>query len=337
MNGLPSGIDIVKQIPLHLIDGWRSGEYWVDGGTLRRMNGTFAGFLTEGPGLVRHVQQGLPIQPAQLMQAVGNAKLAAQLATGIGVLNLGVQVAGFSMVAQRLDGITRQIEAVRDELQTVGEDVGWLKAFVLAGLRADVGNAIADGERAARQGNAALFNDAKGKADHARRHTVELMREMVAHRRLVAQHRIFSELLNMAVVLAATEARCTLAVESAELAATDLVEAVAELRMLADQFRAFGTDFQKAPRDHLRLGQDGRSRMLAAVGAAGTLVGRLRGHATQLRLQSLLGLDADAWQKATSLEGDGAISYIKFVGDEGEALAEHLTELDRDPVTQGAG
>jgi len=123
MSGLPSGIEVSRYVPEHLVQEYLDGILTLWGGELRRKNGSIAGFLTEGSTLIQRVNEGLPIQPSQLMQAVGNAEFAAHLATGIGVVNLGVQVAGFAIVARRLDRIALQVEVVRDELRAVGEGV----------------------------------------------------------------------------------------------------------------------------------------------------------------------------------------------------------------------
>lgn len=331
MRGVPSGIEVVRHVPQHLVEGYRNGTIRLWGGDLRRFDGTIAGFLTEGSDLVRQLRQGTPIQPVQLLQAVGDAKMAAQIASGIGMLNLGVQVAGFAMIRRHLDGIAQQVGTVRAELEAVGHVVGWLEMAKLAELRADAGNALADAERAARQGECPLFQTARSRADHARRKLVELLREMDRKGRLVAQHRLFRELMGMAILLAAVEARCDKAVEGPAQAAADLAATVADLRQLSDRFAAVATDFRAAPRDHLRLGEAGRAELLDGVRRVGSVLGRLRGHATKFRLQALLALDDDGWEELT-MPTDATLACLTFVGDDGAALARQLEALDAEPA-----
>lgn len=325
MSGLPSGIEVVRHVPLHLVEDFRKGAVKLWGGEMRRLDGTIAGFLTEGPDLIRRAQHGSPIEPTLFVQAVGDAKLAAQLASGIGLVNLGVQVAGFAMVARRLDGIGRQIEAVCEKLRAVGEDTGWLRANALAGLRADAAHALAVAERAERRAVRALFDEAKSKADRTRRHLVELLDGMSAGGRLLAQHGLFEELTKMAVLLAATEARCDDAAEGPGQAARDLASSAAPLRARVDHLAAKARDFRSSPRELLLIGDAGREALKASVRAAKEAVARLEGHIPQLHLQDVLGLDAAGWTALVTAGQDHALACLTFSGTDGAALANEVS------------
>ena len=314
MSGLPSGLSVLRQVPQHLVDGYVAGEYQLWGGVLRRATdtgrGQIVGFLTEGRDLIRQMEQNLPISPQALQAAVGNARMAAQLAAGIGVLNLGVQVAGFAMVMRRLDRIAGQIEAMHADLRRIGEDVAWLRTYQLAELRADAQNAVATAERGARQGNPDSMNRAKTDAGRVRRLLVNLCNEMLVTGRAVGQRVLFEEFVTLWVLLVHTEARCDEAVEGAGQAARDLEASARDLRRLADGFRDQVRNFGRNPMALLKIGDAGRSETKRLRGRVSDLVGRLESYVPQLRLQDALGLGTADWQALVAPGDGGALTCI---------------------------
>lgn len=325
MSGLPSGIAVLRHVPQHLIDGFTSGEFRLWGGVLRRASGTgqgqIVGFLTEGWDLVRQVEQNMPINAEALKAAVGNAQMASQLATGIGVLNLGVQVVGFAMVMRRLDRIVGQIEAVRSELRSVGQNVDWLGMVQMAGLRADAENAVATAERAVRQKDRILLNHAKTSGDRVRRHLVNLCGDMLVTGRAVPQRALFEEFMNLGVLVAYAETRCDEAVEGPGQAARDLSVSAAGLRRMSDGFRDQVRNFERNPLELLRIGDAGRAATKALVQRVDEVVGRLESYVPQLELQDALGLDAAGWNALVAGEGSGTLTCIIAEGKpEGDLL-----------------
>jgi hypothetical protein len=322
MSGFPSFVSVVRYVPEHLLAGYESGALRLWGGAFRHQNGRFAGYLTEGFELTQHVQKGLPIDPARLMQTVGNAQMAAQLATGIGILNLGVQVAGFAIIAHRIDRIAGRIEAVHDELRSVGEGVDWLKLSAFAGLRADVAHAIDVAERASRRQAHALYDEAKSKADRCRRYLMNLVGEMTKSSTLLPQHPLYEEFVNLTVLLTDVEARCDEACEGAGQAAKNLARSASELRRLTNSFSERVHNFRGSPRQLLRIGGEGRADIKAAASRVGGVVGRLESYVPQLELQDILGLDAKDWRALTSPEGGGPLSCISFAEPSDRDLVE---------------
>jgi hypothetical protein len=314
MSGFPSGISLVRSVPQHLVEGYTSGEYRLWGGVLRRAvdpgQGQIVGFLTEGADLARLAEQNLPLRLDALQAAVGNVQMASQLAAGMGVLNLGVQVVGFAMVMRRLDRISRQIEAIHGDLRRVGANVDWLVMSDLAALRARAENAIATANRAVRQRDPHLLNDAKTISDLARRQLVHLCEDMLAGRRAVPQRSLFAEFVNMAALVTFAEALCVEGVEGAGQAAADLAENVADLRAVADGFRRQVSEFRSNPLELLRLGQARREETRDLAGRMDDVVRRLEGYVPQLRLQHALGLDAAGWRALVAPEGGGPLTCI---------------------------
>lgn len=314
MSGLPSGISVFRYIPKHLVDGYISGEYRLWGGVLRRAfgegRGQIVGFLTEGWQLARQIEQGLPISAEALQSAVGNAKMAAQLATGIGVLNLGVQVAGFALVLKRLDRISGQLDGIQRDLIAVAENIAWLEKMMLGDLRARAGNALSTAERAMRQRDRILLNQARTIADGVRRRIVDLLGEMLATGRAIPQRRLFAELLTFATLLAHAEARCDDAIEGAGQAANDLQASATQLRHLTDSFSERFTNFDQNPIELLRIGDAGRQQAKSLVSDVDTIVTRLEAYVPQLEFRHTYGLDTDPWQTSVADEGGGIISCI---------------------------
>ncbi|MFC3124341.1 hypothetical protein ACFOD4_04645 [Pseudoroseomonas globiformis] len=329
MSGIPSGISVLCHIPQHLVEGFISGEFRLDGGVMRRAagagQGQIVGILIEGKDLVRQVQQGLPIDTQALQAAIGNAQMASQLSLGIGVLNLGVQVAGFAMVLHRLDRIAGQIKAVRGELQAIGQNVEWLAIEQMASLRADAANAIATAERAERQGDRNLLNHAKTLGDQVRRHLLNLCDQMLVTGRAIPQRSLFEELMKMGVLVAYAESRCDEAVEGSKQAALDLTASVTQFRKLSDSFRSRISSFESNPFELIRIGNVGRAEVKKLARRVDDLVSRLESYVPQLELQHALGLDAAEWRALTAPEAGSYITCITTDTEEHGDLLERAT------------
>jgi tetrahydromethanopterin S-methyltransferase subunit F len=319
MSGLPSGISVFRHIPQHLVQGFTSGEFRLWGGVLRRATnpgqGQIVGFLTEGWELTRQIEQNLPINVEALKAVVEDARMASQLAAGIGVLNLGVQVAGFAMVMHRLERISGQIEVVRSELRAVGQNVEWLAMAQLADLRALAANAIATAASAFRQRDRVLLNQARTLCDRARRYLINLCDEMLAAGRAVPQRALFEEFVKFGALIAYAEARCQEMVEGAGQASYDLAITAARLRRVSNGFDGQVREFERNPLNLIRIGDAGRATTKALAHRMNDAVTRLESYVPQLKLQHALRIDAADWQALVAPEGSGPLTCITFEGE----------------------
>lgn len=319
MSGLPSGVSVLRHVPQHLVDGFMRGDYRLWGGVLRRTvgqgRGQIVGFLTEGWDLMRTVDQGLPVTADALRGAVGSAQMAAQLAALTGVLSLGVQIGGFVMLQRRLNNLTRQIDVVHAELRQVREDVRWLAKTQIAAIRADAESAISTAERAARQGDRQLFNQAKTAGDRARRFLVTLCEDMLVNGRAVPQRQLFETFMQLGVEVAHTEARCDEAVEGAGQAARDLTTTAATFRRLSDGFHEQTSNFQRNPLALLRVGEAGRADVKALSRRLAQMVDRLESYVPQLELQHIIGLDSQGWQAMVTPKDSGTLTCLTTDGE----------------------
>lgn len=322
MSRQSSPIEVVCSIPLHLVDRYLDGSLELRGGVLRHRDGRIAGILTEGQTLVRQVENGMPVSPEHLMKALGNAQMATHLAWGISVLNLGVQAAGFAVLARRLDCIADQMKGLRCELEQIGEDVQWLKLVTLAELRSDAANAMAMAESASYLNSTTLFSQAKWKADGVRRHLTNLLQGMIDEGRALPQCDLFVEFIHASVLLATAEARCDEATEGAGRAAKNLRSSAGELRRLARAFRGQMHDFGASPRILLRVGSKGRPALKTLASRGEDLLDRLESYVPQLELQDALGLDAKGWQKLTDPDGSALLACIISTTDAERDLVE---------------
>ncbi len=326
MSGLPSGIVLERFVPAHLAQFVRDGSIEVWGGVLRwtketGRGGRIAGFLTEGWALAQQVSSNVPLDLSQLTAAVGNAQMAAQLASGIGVLNLGVNIAGFAIVARRLDRIAGNILVLQDGMEEVGTNVGWLRTDRMHEIRAEVRTALDLADRGARQRNPTLLNEAKTRAGKMRLHVAGHLHDMAAAGSMLREDRLYSDFVSMSVLLALAETRSTAEVEGAGQAALDLREIAVGLRQAADAFVTPLRSFQASPRILLEVA--GRRAAVKNTGAGiNSLVSRLEAYVPQLELQDALGLDAAGWKALTSPEGSSGVLCLTFDSQDDRDLVE---------------
>jgi hypothetical protein len=318
---IPSGIQITRFIPEALVDRWVKGDIRLFGGELRDLKGRIVGFVTEGPELARQVQSGQVISPANILAAANNAQLAASLAAGIGLVNLGVQVATLAIMVQRFNRINAKIDGLHHDLLGIAADAGWLKNFSISALRADVANAFAIAERAERRSSMQLFDEAKSKSDRARRHLINCIADMSGAPDALGHCSLICEFTKMTALLTVCEAKCDETLEGPDLAANGMKATVADLRNVVGTFAKKARNFAGSPVSHLKVGSSGREAVVAGVRDMKDVIGRVEAHASQYRLRSILGLNALGWNQLLASDGDGALSCLSFQGEEGERLA----------------
>lgn len=314
MSAIPTGIAFLRHVPQHLIDGFSNGEYRLWGSVLRRADGPgrgqIVGFLMEGWEALRNVEQNLPIDLKPLENMIGNSQMIAQLSTGLGVLNLGVQVAGLAVVMQRLNRISGQIEAVHRDLRVLRQDVEWLVMAEIADLRAEAESAINAAARALHYGDRVPLILARTNLDKAGRRVLYLAEDMLKSGRAVSQRALFEQFVQLGAVLVHADVGCAQALDRLDEAARSLAASTQGLRSLSDGYRARVRNFQANPRELLLIGETGRADTKAVGTRIDRIVGRIEAYVPQLQFQDALGLDADAWRALVAGEGSGLLTCI---------------------------
>lgn len=313
MRGAGDDIVFLRYVPDHLRAGLARGLLALHGSVIRvaegEGKGRIVGFLIEGPGLRTAIEHGGAIDPAPLAQHLGSESVARAIVSGVGILNLGVQVEGSALILRRLERIAAAIDAARGDLERIGEDLRYLHVRDMAKLRADARHALEMAERGLRRGDRSLLDAARNEARPARNRLVGTLDAMRQSRRIVAQRALFEELFRFAAVTAHLEARLDEALEGPEQAARDLARIVADLARVAEAYRD-ALDPERYLRELLMFDSAARQDAKACRRRLDVLVARLDGHVAQLELQAALNLDAESWRKRIEGAGDAPIVCI---------------------------
>lgn len=311
LTGLGGSLmEVVLFVPEHIRRGLNSGEYKAFGGTIRDIAGRTVALLTEGQGLSKTVQDTGMIDSKALMDAVGHMQTAAQLANGLGALNLVVSSAGFAMMRQRLDAIADQLRMLTIGLSDLKEEAGWIAGLQLAGIRGEIDSALDMAMRAQRQDHLQTFRDAKAKAFEVRRRLHHTLAMMLDTRRALPRHQIFGELAQASAILAVAEARCDEAVEGGQVALSALGSARRDLQDAMSRFDAQKRDVASDPKVMLGLGSSGRHEITAMQRALLVVDQQLEGAVARLQVQVNAGLSSEEWRAVTAPDGSGLLTYL---------------------------
>jgi len=305
-----SQLNVLLEVPQHIRNGLADGSLTSWGGTIRDAQGRIRALLVEGRGFGELVRQGAPLDPKLLTDAIGHAQTAAEVASGLAALNLGVNIAGFAMILQKLEALAEQLNHVLVGLSEVKEEARWIKSVQMAQLRADVESACDMALRAHRTHDLLLFKDARGNAHRARRALHHTMAIMLETERTIARHAIFAEFAQATAVLAVVEARCDEAVEGAGQAAITMSRAAEDLRRLTGKFDGQVRDFRVGLEDRLKGGDQLRLLLKSMNSDMHAVVRQMEGAAGRLSLQEALGLSSDQWTNWSAPEGSRLITCI---------------------------
>ncbi len=305
-----SQLHVVLGIPAWVREGLANGTLAAWGGTIRDRQGHIRALLTEGRGLADLVGRGIPLDPSLLTDAIGHAQTAATLASGIGLLNLGVSVAGFAMVRQQLNEIADQLQNALAALAEIKEDVGWIRGFQMARVRGNIDTALDVAIRANRLGDRALFIDARSRAFETRRVLHHALSDMLTARRMLNHPEVFLGFVHASAVLAIAEARCDEAVEGPAQAGHSLRGALHDLRRHVDEFDLQRRDFAHDPATKIRLGSRGRGQVAAHAAEMADALRQMEGAAGPLALRAALGLTTERWRELTAPEGSGLVTCL---------------------------
>ncbi len=198
----PSHLHVLLQVPEHVRAGLASGDLTLWGGTARDARGRIRALLDGGRGLFDMERHGTPPDLSPLTEAVGDARAAAHLASGIGLLNFGASAAGFAMVRQRLDAMTAQMRHAIALLAEVKEEAAWVGAVQSAVVMGEIDGALNAALVARRLGDRELFLGAAMRAFEVRRKLHHATAIMAETRRLVRRHAEFERFLRSGAVLA---------------------------------------------------------------------------------------------------------------------------------------
>jgi hypothetical protein len=327
-------LDVLLHVPVHIRKGLASGHLTLWGSTVRDVQGRIRALLVEGRGLLGTLQHRRALDHRVLTDAIGHAQSAAQLASGISALNLGVSTAGFAVVRQQLDAIADQLDRALTVLARVEEGVCWIGSIQMAQIRRNIDSAFDMAVRAHRISDMLLFKDAKAKAFEVGRTLRHTMSMMIDERRAVARHEVFAEFARVRAILAVTEARCDEAVEGTSQASAALSVALNDLRDLVTKFNDQRRDFAGDPRTMVELGGEGRARVAACAGELLVLTRQVEGVEGQLEVQAAAGLGADAWRALTAPEGSGVLTCVAVPEWAGADLRDWVRAQPQRAMTQ---
>lgn len=303
-------LDVLLEVPRHIREGLMNGTLKAWGGTIRDQQGRIRALLVEGRGFGELVKSGTPLDPKLLTDAIGHAGTAAELASGLSALNLGVSIAGFAMIQRKLERLAEQLNLILIGMAELKEEARWINSVQMAQLRADVETACDIAVRAHRTNDLALFKDARTKAHNVRRALHHTMAIMVETQRTIARHAIFGEFAQATAVLAVVEARCDEATEGALRASETMRLAADDLSRLVRRFEVHVKDFRVGLEEKLRGGEETRQLLRSMTHEMPVLVRQMKGASQRLSFQAALNLSSSDWETWTAPQGSRLLTCV---------------------------
>lgn len=299
-------IRVQLELPQPIVEGLQDGSLKRIGGIIRTTDGT--------EQIVAHLRE-----VGDLSKSALPSNILGTIGIGFQVLNLGVTVTGFLVIASRFRQLGLQLKEIENQLQilkALGEEV---RGEERARRQAEFETALEEAARGERLGDRAVLNGARAAAYKSFRHYGHLLAEMIESGSAWDQPDRFEVLLSSAALAAVAVGRCDWQVEGSKAAQTSLAAAAGDLSDLVAALRRPLEDFGYRPKVLLGLLPIQRERLRAKLIASTECCSRLAGHVAEAEFADALGHDWASWQQLSpetaSNDGVAVIVYSKYAPD----------------------
>lgn len=293
---------MLYDIPEKLMAGWRAGLFRLDGAMIK-----------QGNRIVGHVVPKAGTSAEQLTQALGAHASSAigALVPALQVVNLAVNVAGFAYLAHQIDGVSRQIAHVADQLKIAVADGQANRRMLESELAANILAGIEEAARGERLGDSGATDAARRQLYHAFAQHVQMMLAMVQDGTAANQLDAFSAYYRRSALLAVAVARCDWMREGPAQAR----ETLASMRR---QLHVAGSNIENAFRTQplyveQLLADPGHVRDFRVESRG--LLAVLDNHVAQLAFSAMLALPPAGW--ASYVEVNAAEAFLLIPAQDG--------------------
>ncbi|PWC39111.1 hypothetical protein TSO352_02460 [Azospirillum sp. TSO35-2] len=254
--------------------------------------------LRESGELRRILETGAPMPPGMTDQ-LNAISQGLGMVSGLQVLTLGVTVAGFGMIAHRLNRIERAVGEILEAMRDLQDDVQWMNTVRDTERAAALASALENAAWAQAHDRLSALEQARGQIVHSQNQYRMLMDLMltkeVAHRNA----EVFAGFFRQHALAGLAKARCDWLLLGPGAASDTMSGVERNARSLRERFLDPMRTFDN-PKILLSLPTAARGPLRAASGALVADGDQISGYAAEIGFCRDRGLDLRSWERIGS-------------------------------------
>lgn len=301
-------VTVAFEVPKQIAEGLASGTLQRIGGVIRDTEGKVRLMLRETGELRQVLESGVPIPPAVTEQLNAVAR-SLGVVSGLQVLTLGVTVAGFAMIADRLNQIDKTLAKMLEAMNELRNDVHWMSSVRDTERAAALAAALENATWAQTHDRPAALEQARGQivlSQSQYRMLMELMlSKEVAHRNAG----VFAGFFRQHALAGLAKARCDWLLIGPSAASDTMLSVERDGQLLrkrfADPMRTFGN-----PVPLISIPINAHSSLLEASRALADDGARVSGYTAEIEFCRERNLNLRDWERVGTDMGHGPIAFL---------------------------
>lgn len=303
-------LEILFDLPEKIVKGLADGTFKRKGGVIYNSNGGVVMWLKETGTAMQSQAAGTPLPPALASQLQSLQSLMG-LQIGLQMLTLGVTVAGFVILAKKMDAIGRKLDEIGGAIDDLADEVQWQRTVRDVERSADLMGALEHAQWAELNGELCELKGLRKEFSQSHIRYAMLMRSMDAERRAHLHPDVYLSFYRHSAMAGMAKVRCDWLLTGPEAALSSHQELAATLSSAKEDFLAPMRAF-----DALRLIDVATSAMLPLKEMARSLAeegNRVVSHRSEIEWCRDKGLPLAEWDLLGKDVQDLAVVFVRPV------------------------
>lgn len=301
-------VELLLELPDEVAAGLLDGTMKRKGGVIYNSTGGVVMWLKETGSSIESQTAGTPLPP-QLSAQLQSLQALMGIQIGLQALNLGVTVAGFVILARKMDAIDRKLDQLAGTIGDLTDEISWQQAIRDLERSAELIACLEHAQWAERHGQLQEFPKLRLEFAKSQQKYAMLMRQMLADDRAHADAEAYLSFFRHAAMAGMAKVRCDWLLVGADAALGSHRDLGSTLRSAKDEFlspiRSFDASrLMRIPASAL----PGLKGVAAALGEDGN---RVSSHGTEIAWCRERGIPFQEWQSIGAETRGNAVVFVR--------------------------
>jgi len=301
-------IEILLELPEEISKGLVDGTLKRKGGVIYNSDGGVVMWLKETAEAMQSQAAGTPLPP-ELASQLQSLKGLMGLQIGLQALTLGVTVAGFVILAKKMDAIGRKLDQIAGAIDDLADEVQWQRTVCDVERSADLLGVLEHAQWAELNGELGELKGLRKEFSQNHLKYAMLMRSMDAERRAHRHPEVYLSFYRHSAMAGMAKVRCDWLLAGAEAALSSHNELSATLSSAKEEFLTPMRTF-----DASRLINVNTSAMVSLKEMARSLAeegNRVMSHRSEIEWCRDKGLPLAEWEMLGRDVQDRAVVFVR--------------------------